>query len=159
MSLPFLHHLKKEIKKEIKFQLFRQNLDTADLVKFKEKDLQNANWIEDEEFILNHYFYDLVSMKTIMGQKIYYCFKDKKETKIAKIETKIHDLFVGSTFSKPQVKPNSTKIFKINPVSKKAKYPFWVLEKKHFLLSHFQYYLYSSKISDFIDKLKIPPEI
>ncbi|WP_417431891.1 hypothetical protein [Halpernia sp.] len=159
MSLPFLHHLKKEIKKEIKFQIFRQNLDMADLVKFNEKDLKNAHWKEDEEFILNHLFYDVVSIKTKNGEKIYYCFKDKKETKIVQIETEIRNFIVGSKFNTPEAKPYFAKIFKVNPVSKKIPQTFSLLEENQFLKSNYQYYHNSIKVSDFIDKFTIPPEV
>lgn len=158
VSMPFLHHLKKEIKKEVKIQIRRQNLDSKDIVKFNAKDLENANWVEDKEFILNGFYYDLVAIKIINGEKIHYCFKDKKETKIANLESKIQDIF-SVNVSKPEIKPLFVKTFKINTVSRKNSVFFTTLESQSFLKPNFQSYRFLIKFSDFIEKPTIPPEV
>ena len=159
MSLPFVHYLKMEIKKEIKIQILKRNFNEDGLHQFSVSNLKKAKWKEDKEFVLNGFYYDIVFMKIIKGEKIYYCFQDKKETKIAKIESKIRDFFEISKFNKPEAKPYFAKTFKANPVSKKISQSFSLLEKKQFLKTNFKSYKNSTKVSDFIDKPAIPPEV
>ncbi|SEG27623.1 hypothetical protein SAMN05421847_1865 [Halpernia humi] len=158
MTLPFLRHLKNEVKKEVRTQIFLQNLDSKEIVKFNAKDLKQATWIEDKEFIFEGYYYDLVSIKIINGEKIHYCFKDKKETKIANIESKIRDIF-SVKFSKPEIKPYFVKIFKLNPVFKNNSDFFVKIEGQSFLKTNVHFYQFSIKFSDFIEKPSIPPEV
>lgn len=156
--LPFLHHLKKEIKKEIRTQVFRQNLDSNEMVKFKNRDLKKARWKEDEEFVLKGYYYDVISVKIINGEKIYYCFKDKKETNIAKIETKIKAIF-SIKFRRPEIKSSFAKTYKLNLISKKNSDFLLDFKGIFFANSNSQHYQFSIKFSDFIEKPSIPPEV
>ena len=159
MSLPFLNYLKNEVKTEIKIKIFKEEFKQEDLHQFSEKDLKKAIWTEDNEFTLNHYFYDVVSTKTINGQKVYYCFQDKKETKITKIETKIQDFFANPVLKQAKVKPYYSITVKINKIAKEADKSLLFFSKNHFSKSQFQSYQLSIKNSEFIEKLVIPPEV
>jgi hypothetical protein len=159
MSLSFVHYLKNEVKTEMKMKILKEEFDKEDLQKFSSNDLKKANWTDENEFVLNGKMYDLVKTKFIKGQKIYYCFQDKKETKIANIETKIHDFFGNSVFKQTEVKPNVPVYVKINNISKETINSILILCKSHFLKSQFQSYQLSVKNSDFIKKLVIPPEV
>ena len=158
MSLPFLNYLKNEVKTEIKLKIFKQEFKQEDLHAFSEKDLKKANWSEEKEFTLNNYSYDVVSIKTTNGKKVYYCFQDKKETKIAKIETKIQDFFADSVFKKANIKSNYKNLVKINNVSRENELSSLTLLKTYIFKSQFNSYHLSIKNSGFIDKIVIPPE-
>ena len=159
MSLPFVHYLKNEVKKEIKIKIFRQKFSQNELHQFSENDLTKAQWTEESEFILNDDLYDVVKIKLENGQKIYYCFQDKKETKIADLENKIHDLFSDSMIKKTQAKSFTTVSVKINNVSPKVDNSFSHLSKEHLLKSQLRNHFASFVSSDFIAELIIPPEV
>ena len=159
MSLPFVHYLKNEVKKEIKIKILRHKLNENELQQFFVNDLKNVDWTDDNEFTLNGKMYDLVKTKMINGQIIYYCLQDDKETKIANLENRIQDFFTHSVLKKTEAKPYFTVSAKINNVSGNVENSFSHLSKKHFLKSQFHTYRLSLKSSDFIDELIIPPEV
>lgn len=159
MSLSFVRHLKNEVKKEVKMKIFRHKFNQNELDQFSETDLKKAKWKDEKEFSLKGDLYDVVKTKLKNGQKIYYCFHDKKETKIADLENKIQDFFSNKLLKKTEVKSYFTISIKINNVSGKVENSFSHLSKKHFLKTQFQSYQLSIKSSDFIDKVLIPPEV
>ncbi len=57
----------------------KYNINTSEAVYFSEKDLANAEWKEEKEFILNGFSYDIIKVDLKNGQKQYQCYVDKKD--------------------------------------------------------------------------------
>lgn len=159
MTLPFVHYLKNEVKKEVHYKIIKNEINQEDLQQFSQKDLEKAAWKDEREFSLQGKMYDLVKTEIINGKKMYYCFQDKKETKIVNLETKIQDFFSNSVYRHAQVKTFYTNSVKTNPVSKVQNISFFHLQKNNSLKSQFKSYHSSIKTSGFIEKLLIPPEV
>lgn len=159
ISLPFVHYLKNEIKKEVKIIILQNKLSHTDLVQFSEKDLKNASFIDKNEFLLKGEMFDIVTSKVIKGRKIYYCFLDKKETKIAVLETKIHNFFSISNLKQIKGKTyvlNSPKTGKFSENIKIFAISYYQdLEKR----SQYRSYNFYRKSSDYVKKAVIPPEV
>ena len=74
---------KKAVKTLMKAEL-KNGLHNADLTKFSEKDLENAEWEHSKEFFLGDEKYDVVRIDKTSEGKIYHCINDKKEIQLYK---------------------------------------------------------------------------
>ena len=74
---------KKAVKTLMKAEL-KNGLHNADLTKFSEKDLENAEWEHSKEFFLGDEKYDVVRIEKTSEGKIYHCINDKKEIQLYK---------------------------------------------------------------------------
>lgn len=101
MTLPFFHHLRNEIKKEMKIKIFRHKFEENDLIQFSAKDLQEAKWINAEEMIHNDTMYDLVKIKISGNRKIYFFLEDHGEAKVKKYQTEIASIFQFQSHKNP----------------------------------------------------------
>jgi len=74
---------KKAVKTIMKAEL-KNGLHNADLTKFSEKDLENAEWEHSKEFFLGGEKYDVVKIENTKQGKVYHCINDKKEIELFK---------------------------------------------------------------------------
>jgi hypothetical protein len=74
---------KKAVKTLMKAEL-KNGLHNADLTKFSEKDLENAEWEHSKEFFLGDEKYDVVKIENTKQGKLYHCINDKKEIELFK---------------------------------------------------------------------------
>ena len=159
MSLPFFNHLKNEAKKEMKINIYRHKFSDGDLIQFSEKDLEKAQWIDSKEFILNENLYDVVKTKVINGQKCYYCFLDKKESKIVNITSKIQQVLVELQLNQAPGKLRTAYAIHYNLRSCKTDLSTEIclnFEQSTLEIPNFEWNFNSS---DYIDKIKIPPQV
>lgn len=92
VALPLFHHVKNEIKKEVKYKILKRKFEESDIVKFSALDLQNAEWEDNEEFFHEGSMYDVVKTEVVNGMQYFYCIKDHKENIIHPLK-RIADLF------------------------------------------------------------------
>ena len=62
----------------------KMGLHNADLTRFSEKDLENAEWEHSKEFFLGNEKFDVVKIENTQNGKIYHCINDKKEMELFK---------------------------------------------------------------------------
>lgn len=159
MSLPFFNHIKNEAKKEMRIMIYQHQFSDSDLIQFSQKDLEKAQWIDSKEFVLNENLYDVVKIKIINGQKYHYCFLDKKESKIVKIETQIQNVLVELQFNQAPGILRSAHAIKYNLRSCKTNVYieiFLYFQQSASQIPNFEWILNSS---EYIDEIKIPPQV
>lgn len=93
VALPLFHHVKNEIKKEVKYKILKRKFEESDIIKFSVLDLQNAEWEATDEFFHEGSMYDVVKTEVINGMQYFYCIKDHKENIIHPLK-RITDLFL-----------------------------------------------------------------
>lgn len=155
MSIPIYNHLKNEIK----INIYKHNYNDDELVQFSDTDLRDVHWIDTKEFVLKNVFYDVAKIEIIEGHKVYFCLNDERETQIAKIDSNIQNLFVNNHYDKILGKIRKIKQLKLNVITCKS-------ENLEVLFSNLDQNTLAPlsrqtaiKISEFITKMKIPPQI
>ncbi|WP_294333215.1 hypothetical protein [uncultured Chryseobacterium sp.] len=79
MIYPVISCIKHEVYERTQDHMSKYNINTSEAVYFSQKDLANAEWKEEKEFILNGFSYDIIKVDLKNGQKQYQCYVDKKD--------------------------------------------------------------------------------
>lgn len=85
MVYPAVSHIKTEIYERTQYHIQNHELDDTETVYFSEKDILNAEWKEEKEFVLNGFSYDVIKIDLKNGEKYYHCYFDKKDVVIHSI--------------------------------------------------------------------------
>jgi len=76
---PCVSYIKKEIYESTQYHILNHQFDETETVYFSEKEIVNAEWKEEKEFILNGFSYDVIKVNHKNGEKYYHCYSDKKD--------------------------------------------------------------------------------
>ncbi|SDJ54923.1 hypothetical protein [Chryseobacterium jejuense] len=79
MAYKVVSHVKRKLYEHTQYNIARHPLKKSKTVCFTEDDLVKAEWKEDKEFVLNGYSYDVVQVSRINGEKLFFCYLDKKD--------------------------------------------------------------------------------
>ena len=97
LSIPLLHYLRNEVKKDMQIKILKENFEQNNMVKFSHEELAAVKWEEEgREFIHNDEMYDVVKIETSNGKSIYYCIKDGKENHYRRYKDFIVSFFTAS---------------------------------------------------------------
>lgn len=94
MIHPVISDIKSEIYKRTQDRISAHKTDLSGDVYFSEKEMANAEWKEEKEFILNGVSYDVIRVGLKNGRKQYQCYVDKKDIVLNSI-LKFSGLFVS----------------------------------------------------------------
>ncbi|WP_294300545.1 hypothetical protein [uncultured Chryseobacterium sp.] len=94
MIYPVIAYIKNEGYERTQDHISKHKTDTSGSVYFSEKEIANAEWKEEKEFILNGFSYDIVKVDLKNGQKQYQCYVDRKDIILNSI-LKFSGLFVS----------------------------------------------------------------
>ncbi|OCA79365.1 hypothetical protein BBH99_06215 [Chryseobacterium contaminans] len=79
MAYTVVSHVKRKLYEHTQYNIARNPLKKSKTVCFTEEDLTKAEWKEDKEFVLDGFSYDVVQVTTINGEKLFFCYLDKKD--------------------------------------------------------------------------------
>ncbi|KFF12682.1 hypothetical protein N6B72_21095 [Chryseobacterium soli] len=79
MINPVIFYIKSGVYEKTQYHILERKFNKSETICFSEKDLTNAEWKEEKEFILNGFSYDVININFINGTKYFYCYLDKKD--------------------------------------------------------------------------------
>ncbi|GEN76077.1 hypothetical protein CHA01nite_18170 [Chryseobacterium hagamense] len=79
MIYPAVSSIKSRIYEITRDHISKHGTDPSETVYFSEKQMANAEWKEEREFVLHGFSYDIIKVDLKNGQKYYQCYVDKKD--------------------------------------------------------------------------------
>ncbi|MCW3160200.1 hypothetical protein [Chryseobacterium oryctis] len=79
MIHPFIAFIKKDVYEKTQYNILKHKIDKSATICFSEKDLLEADWKEEKEFVLKGFSYDVINITMVNGTKYYNCYIDKKD--------------------------------------------------------------------------------
>ncbi|WP_288438657.1 hypothetical protein [uncultured Chryseobacterium sp.] len=72
-------HVKRELYEKTQYCIAQSNFKKSETVCFSEKQMADAVWKEEKEFVLHGYSYDVIKISRVNGKKYFFCYIDKKD--------------------------------------------------------------------------------
>lgn len=85
-AILFLNFMRSNIKKEVAEFIEHNMLKKEEIItlSFNESETKNIRWINENEFIYDGFYYDVIDKSSNNKRINFYCYRDKKETEVNK---------------------------------------------------------------------------